>query len=88
MTVTTPQATRGIGAFTRTGPGGAVHCACGPRRGRRYFELAPLTGVRVPLNGLWGFCWVDIRQVKSWFKNRDLEVWGSDNWLQGPLKGR
>ena len=34
-----------------------------------------------PLKGLGGASWVGIRQVKSWFKHRDLEVRGTYNWL-------
>ena len=32
-------------------------------------------GARVPLRQVWGGAfWVDRRQIKSWFKLRDLEV--------------
>ena len=45
-------------------------------------------GVRVPLKGLRGPCWVDIRLVKkSWHKPRDLEVQGTYSGLLIPFEG-
>ena len=30
--------------------------------------------------GLWGSFWVDIRQVKSWYKHRELDQQGNVSW--------
>ena len=43
--------------------------------------LAPFKEVKVLLRGLSGSFWVDIRQVKEWYKHRGLEVQGTFHWV-------
>ena len=35
----------------------------------------------VPLEGLGGSFWLDIRRVESWHKHKGSEVQGTSNWL-------